>query len=371
MLFDAALRRELGRSFAATLVVVLTIVITMMLIRMLGLAARGSAAAADVLVLLAYSALSHLGSVLSLSLFVSVVLTLGRMHRDSEVAIWHSSGLGLQAFLRPIAKVALPVVVVVGILSLFAWPWVNQQSLELRQRYEQRSDLSRVTPGVFQSSADGTRVFYIDRERPESVDARNVFLLGRRPEAESITTARAGRIESRPGQPQVLVLEEGYRTDVSNSTGESSVAGFSRFTLVVKEASDPTVAALPPKATHTWTLLQRRQAQDEGELAWRLGMTLACVNLVLLGVGLAAGDPRRPSNWNLVLALLAFVVYFNLVNLSQAWISTGRWTLPGGLLVLHGGAFLLAGALLAWRERGAVAWRGWRWATSGRRKAAA
>ena len=42
MLFDSTVRRELARSFGATLVVMLTIVITSFLIRIVGLAARGS-----------------------------------------------------------------------------------------------------------------------------------------------------------------------------------------------------------------------------------------------------------------------------------------------------------------------------------------
>ena len=42
MLFHSSLRKELARSFGATLVVLVTIVMTMMLIRTLGLASRGS-----------------------------------------------------------------------------------------------------------------------------------------------------------------------------------------------------------------------------------------------------------------------------------------------------------------------------------------
>ena len=42
MLFDSSLRKELARSFGATLVVLLTIVMTMMLIRTLGQAAAAA-----------------------------------------------------------------------------------------------------------------------------------------------------------------------------------------------------------------------------------------------------------------------------------------------------------------------------------------
>src|SRR6185295_12066041 len=95
MLFDSTLRRGLARSFGATLVVILTIVLTMMLIRTLGQAAIGNVSPQDVVLLLGYLALGQLPTMLALSMFISVVATLGRMYRDSEMAIWFASGVGL------------------------------------------------------------------------------------------------------------------------------------------------------------------------------------------------------------------------------------------------------------------------------------
>ena len=89
-----------------------------------------------------------------------------------------------------------------GVLVLVVWPWVNQQTAEIKTRYEQRSDLSRVAPGAFQSSSDGSRVFFIERNGDAAGVARNVFLLTTKNEAESVTTAHSGHIElqSEPGR---------------------------------------------------------------------------------------------------------------------------------------------------------------------------
>ena len=87
------------------------------------------------------------------------------MYRDSEMAIWFASGVGLTRFVRPVLRMSWPVLLVVALLALFVWPWGNQQSVELRERYEQRSDLSRVAPGQFQTSRDGQRVFFIERDQ--------------------------------------------------------------------------------------------------------------------------------------------------------------------------------------------------------------
>jgi len=83
MLFDSSIRKELSRSFGATLVVLVTVVMTMMLIKVLGQASRGSVNPSDVLLVMGYTVLGQLPTILSLCLFIAVVATLSRMYRDS------------------------------------------------------------------------------------------------------------------------------------------------------------------------------------------------------------------------------------------------------------------------------------------------
>ncbi|HSI60043.1 MAG TPA: LPS export ABC transporter permease LptF [Ideonella sp.] len=355
MLFDSTVRKELARSFGATLVVILTIVLTMMLIRTLGLAANGVVAPQDVVLLLGYTALGHLPTMLSLSLFVAIVLCLGRMYRESEMAIWFSSGVGLSRFIRPVLRTGWPILLVVGLLVVFVWPWGNRQTMEMRTRYEQRSDLSRVAPGSFQSSSDGSRVFFIEREGETPGVGRNVFLLTRQDERESITTARAGRLEHEQDD-RLLVLDTGHRNEQDNRTGEHTRMSFDSYRMKVDTGAARATQALTAKALPTLALLRDPQPRNQGELVWRLGMLFGAANMMLLGIGTAATNPRRATNWNLLFALLAFVVYYNLVNLSQAWVTAGRVGMGSALLLLHGGALALAIALIWWREHAAV-WR--------------
>lgn len=353
MLVDSTVRRELSRSFGATLVVILTIVLTMFLLRTIGLAAKGTVSPQDVVLVLGYTALGHLPSMLSLSMFVAIVVTLGRMYRDSEMVIWFSGGIGLARFVRPVLQTAWPVFVVAAVLLLLVWPWGNRNSYDLRDRYAQRSDLSRVAPGVFQTSADGRRVFFVERENPESTDARNVFVLTRQDRSESVTSAHSGHLQTVDDE-RWLVLERGQRNDSDEATGERTLASFESYRVLVQEKAVREAQARPPRALPTLQLLREPTPRNQGELAWRLGMLLATANLVLLGLPLAATNPRRPSNWNLLFALLAFVVYFNLVNLTQAWVGSERVGLGAALTAVHGGCFLLALALLWWREHAAT-----------------
>src|SRR3989338_366815 len=84
MLFDSSIRKELARSFGATLVVLVTVVMTMMLIRTLGQASKGSVSPSDVMLVMGFTVLGQLPTILSLSLFIAVVGTLSRMYRPRK-----------------------------------------------------------------------------------------------------------------------------------------------------------------------------------------------------------------------------------------------------------------------------------------------
>ena len=358
MLFDSTLRRDLARSFGATLVVILTIVLTMMLIRTLGQAAGGNVAPQDVVLLLGYLSLGQLPTMLALSMFISVVATLGRMYRESEMVIWFASGVGLSRFVRPVLRTSWPVLIVVCLLALFVWPWVNQRGVELKDRFERRSDLSRVAPGQFQSSSDGSRVFFIERDSEDGRTGRNVFILSHVGDVESVTTAKSGRIAIE-GDDRFLLLDRGQRNEQNAKTNEKTLSRFESYKVLAGERVLSGAENLPPKARPTADLLRTPTAPFQGELVWRLGLILGGANLLLLAIGLSETNPRRASNWNLLFALLAFVVYYNIINLTQAWVAGGKVGMGQALVSAHGGAFVLALGMLWWRD-GRNSRRKWR-----------
>jgi lipopolysaccharide export system permease protein len=82
-----------------------------------------------------------------------------------------------------------------------------------------------VAPGVFQTSRDGNRVFFIERERPDAINAKNVFILSNDGTRESVTSARAGHLETLDGE-RWLVLERGQRNEFDAADGEKLLSSF-------------------------------------------------------------------------------------------------------------------------------------------------
>ena len=347
MLFHSSLRKELARSFGATLVVLVTIVMTMTLVRTLSLASKGSVNPEDILMVLGYTVLGYLAPLLTLSLFISIVGTLSRMYRDSETVIWFGAGRGLSAFLGPLFRFAWPVLLVVALLALFVWPWANSQTQELKERYGRRGDLERVTPGQFQESASGTRVFFLDKDTPDNKSGKNIFIATSEHGKETVTAARSGRIVD-IGTGQFLLLSNGQRMEApAQGPREVRISEFEEYAARVGSNELGARGNVPAKTKPTLALVADPTPIHLGELGWRIGLALAAVNFVVLAAVVSHVNPRAGRSGNLVFALFAFVVYFNLLNIGQNWVATGRAGVVPLLLALHGSVFLLAGGWLA------------------------
>ncbi len=345
MLFHSSIRKEMSRSFGATVVVLSTIVMTMLLIRTLGLATRGSVDPTEVMMVLGYTVLGHAPTILTLSLFISIVGTLSRMYRDSEMAIWFSSGQGMLSFLRPLAGFVWPILLVIAVLALFAWPWSHQQSQTLRDRFEQRGDLERVIPGQFQESAGGNRVFFIDKHSASGKTAGDVFIAANEKGKQTVTSARSGRIEN-IGPDRFLLLSRGQRLESALDDPGLKLSEFEQYGILVNVKAQDVERAVSPRALSTQTLIAGRTPAYLGELSWRLGLALAAVNFVLIGLALSSVNPRVGRNGNLVFCLFTFIVYYNLINLGSSRIGSGSADFWRFLLALHGGAFIATTLLL-------------------------
>ncbi len=350
MLFQSSIRRELARSFGATFVVLITIVLTIVLIRTLGQASRGIINPQDVMLFMAYSALGRLPTILTLSLFIAMVGTLSRMYRDSEMVVWFTSGRGLTGFIGPLFRFAWPVLLIIALTSLFVWPWTNQQTKDMKERYEGRSDLDRIAPGQFQESSSGNRVFFIDRDaKTDKKSSNNVFIAANEKGKSSITTARSGRIEV-TGDKQVLVLENGQRLESENGQNTLKISDFEEYGSTTGDAAQLNSDVSDAKLLSIRVLVNTPTRGNLSELAWRLGLALAAINFVVLAVALANVNPRGGRSGNLVFVVLTFLVYNNLVNLGQSWIFGGLISFGGLLVLLHGGVLLLGLLWLAKRN---------------------
>src|SRR3954453_9042633 len=149
MIFHRALLREFASLAGAVFMTLFAIALTTRLIRLLGQSAGGRIPSDAVIAFLDFFTLGTLPVLLSLTMFISVLMTLTRSWRDSEMVIWFGSGLSLTAWLKPVMIFALPQIAVIAALSMFISPGAAQMGAQYATRLDARDDVSRVTPGVF------------------------------------------------------------------------------------------------------------------------------------------------------------------------------------------------------------------------------
>jgi lipopolysaccharide export system permease protein len=343
MLFDSSIRKELARSFGATLIVLVTVVMTMTLIRTLGMASRGSFNPSDVMLVMSYTVLTFLPNIMTMGLFVATVMTLSRLYTDSEMVIWFSSGMGLFSLLRPLLHFAWPILLAIATLAMFVLPWSNQQIEAMRAQYESRGDLERVQPGQFQEAGGGSRVFFVEKDPLNEYSARNIFVATTEGGKETVTSARSGHTEL-IGNDRFLVLENGQRLESTIGKNDVKIGEFERYSIHV--AHDPIGAKLdvPLGSVSTLDLVRQPTPSHLGEISMRMGFMLAALNLAVLALAATRVNPRVGRSGNLMFSLLLFQVYLNLLTLGQNWIAGGKVGFLAFNVMLHGG--MLAAGLL-------------------------
>jgi lipopolysaccharide export system permease protein len=219
---------------------------------------------------------------------------------------------------------------------------------ELKDRFERRGDLERVAPGQFQESANGLRVFFVDKESLDTKEGKNVFISSSDHGKQAMTSSKSGHVETIKDD-QFLVLSIGQRVEQELGNQELKISHFKEYGTRISKSIEETNIA-PPKATTSLGLIQSPTPRNLGELAWRLGLVFAAFNLLVIGLAITSANHRVGRGGNLALALFAFVVYYNFINLSQSWVGSGKFQFLPLLMVLHGGVFVIAMTWLAARH---------------------
>ena len=319
----------------------------MMLIRTLGLASKGSVNPQEVFLVMTYSVMGHIPTLLTLSLFISLISILTRMMHDSEMVIWLSSGKSLFSFLRPLFTFFIPIFITIAVMFLLVWPWTNAQMQALRERFENRGDLERVTPGQFQESANGKRVFYVDKQ-VNALGSHHVFIAAFDHGKESITSAQNGHTEMLSGE-KYLVLGKGQRLELDHEKNDLKLVEFETMgQRIHADTLDESIT--PPSARSSLALIRNPTHINLGELAWRLSFPLAAMNFVILALAMSSANARSSKSGHLAFAMLTFIAYYNFISVANTWIASGLTSFGATLIGLHGGAFLMSMAWLARRQ---------------------
>jgi lipopolysaccharide export system permease protein len=334
MIFQRSLLREFTATGIATFFVLLAITITTQLIRFLGYAARGNISSDAVLTFLGFASLRYLPHLLSITLFISVLMTLTRSYRDSEMVVWFTSGQGLNSWIRPVLIYATPVTVVIATLSIFLTPWAMAKTEEYRRQLESQDDIAAISPGVFKESRNSERVYFVEKLAANLSTVANIFVHSDENGEIGTTVAKRGYQETAPNGDRFLVMLNGRRYIGPPGSAEYRIIEFEKYSVRI-EASEvketlPSVKALPTSA-----LISDETPAARAELIWRAGLPLSAMVLCLLAIPMSFVNPRAGRSLNLMVAALLYMVYTNLLSIFQAWVTQQKIGVFLGMWSVH------------------------------------
>lgn len=324
MIFERALRRELLSAAGAVFTTLFTITVTFMLIRILGEAAGGKVASRDVLILIGFTSLDYFPILLILTGFISVLLVVTRAYQESEMVVWFASGLSLTRWIKPILSFGIPLMLLVGTLSMVVSPWANEQKLEVRNRYEKREDISKVAPGKFQESRGGGRVSFVEEVSGDLSKVQNIFTSSQKDGRTSVIVAKEGKIEIDEHGDRFLVMSQGRRYDGLPTEGDFQMMQFEKYSVLVSTQSKLDADNRSAKALPLSTLLENPNPTRDGELLWRVSLPFMGLFLMLLAIPLGYVNPRVGRSANLIAALIFVSINITMLNMLQMAVVNGR-----------------------------------------------
>ncbi|SMC29577.1 lipopolysaccharide export system permease protein [Andreprevotia lacus DSM 23236] len=350
MLFRKSLIHELSWMAIAVFSVLLLMVLTTQVVKLMGQASVGALASSAVWALMGFAAIRYLPVLMSLMLFLSILAVLTRMWRDHEMVIWFASGQSIRNFIRPILEFAIPVVLLIAALSLYGWPWALSKGDEFRERSLARQETTQVSPGVFRESAGADRVYFVEDFTGEHTTGQNVFVQLKQGDQVSVVLAQRGGLVLDGNGERWLSLGNGRIYRGTPGLPNFETVQFEQARLRI-DTPDRPISSPSTRASPTMKLLGSKDPEQQAEVAWRIAIPVSALILSLMAIPLAFFNPRGGRSLNLLYAIVLYFLYYNCININQAWIADGRTPAWLGMWPLHAVAAAMTVALFAWRGR--------------------
>lgn len=358
-----------------TTLVVTTVLVMVLVsgrfIKYLADAAAGKLPADALFLIMAFRLPEFLQMILPLSLFIAMLLVIGRLYSENEMTVVQACGVGHSRMVRGLTVPIFSATAIVALFSLYVTPFGDAEVARIFEQQDQRSALELLTPGRFHVRTEdrGQRATYaesLDRERGR---LEGVFISELRPRGEDQVEpvnvrAEAGQVVEQDGH-LFLKLENGIQYRGVPGDRAFSELRFDEALLYIER---PEASARPAKVRGlaTGDLLLREDLAARAELQWRLSLVLMVPMVMLAALPLGRLNPRQGRFIRFVPGLIGFLLYLGLLLVLRTRMSDFRGEqLP---VYMHMGwvhlvAFVLV--VLLYQEH-QVRW----WLSRGRREAA-
>ncbi|MFB4411077.1 LPS export ABC transporter permease LptF [Pantoea sp. ANP04] len=324
MIIIRYLVRETLKSQLAILFILLLIFFCQKLVRILGAAVDGEVPTNLVLTLLGLGVPQMAQLILPLSLFLAILMTLGRLYTESEITVMHACGLSKAVLVKAAMILMLFTSVVAAVNVIWLGPWSSRYQDEVTQNAKANPGAAAMAAGQFQTSGDGSAVLFVENVKGNNFG--NVFLAQLRPKGNarpSVVLADSGHMEQRKDGSQVVTLDKGTRFEGTALLRDFRITDFTNYQAIVGYKA----ATLDPNDSEQASLsdlVANKTPDFQAELHWRLTLVFAVLVMALMVVPLSVVNPRQGRVLSMLPAMLLYLIFFLLQSSLKSSGAKGR-----------------------------------------------
>ena len=296
----------------------------------------------ELMPLVGFNMLRDIPIILTLSLFLSIIITISQLYKNSEAVVMNSIGLGDRDFINLIKPIVFFTFIVVFYLTIFAVPWAKQQKSYAEDETVNASEFSFITEGKFESFKNGEIVFYASESKTtDTVGEQNmeeifIYALDKgKPvivlasEANKYTNAETEsiylrlkngiRYEGLPGNENINILNfEQYDLEIVSGDIQKSISNFSEI-----------------EEQNTIDLLREGGVKANAEIQWRISQPVSVLILSIFGIFLGKSSPRTGKGINLIIGIVVFMLYNNALLVAKSSIESSQLSPIIGMWGIH------------------------------------
>lgn len=290
-----------------------------------------------------------LAFLMPLSLFLGILLSLGKLYTEQEMTAYFACGFGWNTLARITGLLGGLNLVLVALLTLLIVP-ISQNAKESIVSGQKTSlMLQSLSPGKFHQVPGKQMVLYFESKPEENNHLEKLFISEEASNAttdsipKSVMTAEQGKVKEKEGF-WYLELQKGHQYKGTPGEKVFEVLHFEKYGKLLD--ADPLAGSGQyHRNTPTIQLFSSTTPSYIAELQWRFSVPLTALILSIWGLCLSKVSPRQGRFGKILPATVVFITYFQLLSLSKRWIATG--VLPNyiGLWWVH---ILFASVGLAW-----------------------
>jgi lipopolysaccharide export system permease protein len=323
LIIDRYLIREISKPLTAIIIFLVVIFASYRAAQYLAEAVAGLIAGKIVLYLVLLKIAVAMEVLLPTTLYLSVVVALGRLYADSEMTALFACGVGIGRVFKAVLYLSVPLAILVAFLSLYVRPWAYQQGYVLTAMAKTALDIGKWKEGNFYKIPGMNRVIFADEIKQKEKRAEGVFIQS--DQGDKVQVIYAKRVEQRSdknqGQP-LLIFQDGYVYEFSRTGEKGHFMKFQQSIMSI-DFGETKPLEYKRKAAPTFELARSSNLEDIAEYQWRLSTPISTLLLALLGIPLSRTAPRQGKYAKLVAAVIILAVYYNSSAMAKDWVEQG------------------------------------------------